>query len=300
MRGVWDVDWLNSNSQRAYPLSEDVSRADVTGSFRIPDELIVDLIWPAHASAGIDPSKFHVKSIGIFGSGVTIALGYDGQTIGSVSIDAATHVLNTAYFISGSGDFYDTIGKIVIGKLEAARKSSGSFQFDLANARLVPTVIRPDIRGVTSVRLKTGEDLSDPIQGDVVLQAGTNFEITFVAGSPGRIVFSAIDGRGLTKACDCSENQDLPCIQTINGLPPDGNGNFTLEGDDCLKFEQLTNGLQLFDECSKPCCGCGELKVLEDTLRMMQNQVYSLENLGSRLEAQTTALAAGLLPRTSE
>ena len=294
MQGVWNVDWYNASSQRAYPLSGDVSRKDVSGSFTIPDDLIVDLLWPVHSDSTVDPTKFHIGAIGVFGSGVTIALAYDGTVIGNVSINASTHTRNAAYAITGMGDFYDTVGRIVIGSLENTLQYGGSFTFNMADALLVPTAIRPDIRGLTSLRLKNGDDLSDPIQGDVVLQAGTNFSITFDPVT-NHILLSAVDGAGLNEAVDCLEGTTPEPIRTINGVGPDSGGELTLLGDDCVAVEQGTNALTLRDKCSKPCCGCDELKIIENTVLTLQNQVFSLENLGSNLAAQITALSAGLL-----
>jgi hypothetical protein len=190
------------------------------------------------------------------------------------------------------------LGKVVIGSLTNIMKSSGSFNFALAGGRLEPTVIRPDLRGVSALYVKNIEEISEAIQGDVVLEAGTNFRIDVVAasgGEPNRIRLSAIDGAGLNQNCSCSENRDLPAIKTINGLPPDNNGNFVLQGDDCLKLQGITAGLKITDECSKPCCGCSELNVVTTTLTTVLNQVTSLENLAYRLETALNAMQVNLI-----
>lgn len=295
---VWNVDWLNANAQRAYPLSEVATRKDVSGDFILPDDFIVDLVWPVQASTTIDPAKFHIAGVGIFGGGVTVAIGYDGTVIGNVSITSAGFIRNTTYFISGSGNFFDTVGKIVIGSLTEVMKGSGSFIFDLNGGRLEPTTIRPDLRGVSSLYVKNGEEISDAIQGDVVLEAGTNFRIQLIDAiglEPNRIRFSAIDGAGFNQDCSCVENTDLPSIKTINGISPNSNGNFLLQGDDCLKLTAITNGLKVADECSKPCCGCQELDVVQSTLTTVLNQVTSLENLAYRLETAVNALQTNLI-----
>jgi hypothetical protein len=299
---LWNIDWLNANSQRRYPLHDEAGLLDTTGSFKIPNEFLVDLLWPVHADPSIDPTKFHIAAIGIFGTGVTVAIAYDGDVIGSTAIDSTTFARNNAYPILGSGDFHDTVGKIVVGSLEELLKSAGSFQFDLANGRLVPTVIRPDVRGVSAIFVQNGDDLSDPIQDDVILQAGRNFLINYVTGLPGepnRIVLSAIDGAGLNDDCECNENADLPCIKTINGIEPDGSGDFTLLGDDCLELQTIANGIELVEQCAKPCCGCDELTIVQDALNQLSNGVFSLENLASRLEASLQVISTNLLSSKS-
>lgn len=297
-QGIWNQDWLNQNSQRKYPLSEEAGLKDTTSSFTIPNDFLVDLIWPVHADVSIDPSLFHVVGIGIYGSGVTLAIGYDGVVVGSVSIDAASFTRNQSFIVQGTGDFYDTVGKVVIGSLENVLRSAGFFSFDVANGRFEPTTIKPDIRGINSIYLQNGSDLIGPLQGDVIFQAGTNFLLNLfpgLTGEPDRIVFNAIDGAGLNQDCECDENAELPCVQTINGIAPDGVGDFTLLGDDCLSLEAIANGIQLTDECAKPCCGCEELAVVESTLSFVVDQVHSLSNLASRLEAALQVTQTNLL-----
>ncbi len=299
---IWNIDWLNTNSQRKYPLSEEAGVRDTSDSFSIPNDFIVDFIWPVHADPTIDPTLFHVAAIGIFGTGVAVSIGYNGTVIGNVSIDATTFQRNTTYFVQGAGDFFDTVGKIVIGSLETLLENAGSFQFDISNGRFEPTVIRPDVRGVSALYLRNGEDLSEPIQGDIVLQAGRNFLINRVAGpgaEPDRIILSAIDGAGLNQDCDCNENATLPCIQTINGIAPDENGDFALLGDDCLELQAIANGIQMVDNCSRPCCGCDELQVVLNAVQTFANQVFALEQLASQIEGRMEVIQTNLLSSKS-
>lgn len=295
---LWNINWLNANSQRKYPIFEEAGLKDETGTFEIPNDLIVDLIWPVHFDTTVDQTLFHIKAIGIFGSGVTIALGYNGETVGSVSIDAASFVTNQAYLIQGTGQFYDTIGKIVIGSLTTILNSAGSFQFDVANGRLEPTVVKPDIRGVNAIYIRNGDETSAAIQGDVILQAGRNFLINFVAGpvgEPDRIVLSAIEGAGLSEDCECGEAASRPCIKTIDGVGPDVDGDFSLVEDDCIQLDAIANGLKIRDVCSKPCCGCAELQVVLDTTAVIQDQIVSLRTLSTRIEAKLNAMETNLM-----
>src|ERR1035437_7547986 len=67
-----NVNWDESNSQRRYPLHEGVDPWDTAHSFRIPDDFIVDLIWPVQPDPSIDPTLFHVLTISIFGNGIVV------------------------------------------------------------------------------------------------------------------------------------------------------------------------------------------------------------------------------------
>lgn len=292
---IWNIEFLNENSQRKYPLHEDSSLRDSSNSITLPNDFLVDMVLPVHYDPTVDPLKFHILTVSVFGGGVTVTLGYDGTAIGSATIDASSFTRNSTYYIQCTGLFWDSTAKIVIGSLTSIMELAGSYTFALANARLSPSVVKPDIRGVTAIILKNGDDVSAPIQNDVVLQAGNNMLITFISGAgtladPSRIIFNAIDGQGLNTGCDCNEAATLPCIKTIDGIGPDANGKFNLVESDCLKLQAIANGLQLADTCATPCCGCQELDVVTQTLDRVQTQVNSLENLASRLEGAIQAM----------
>ena len=302
-QAILNADWYDENSQRKYPLNEDATALDDSGTFSIPNDLIVDLLWPVQADLSIDPTLFHIAGIAVFGTGIALSLGYDGSVIGMVSIDANSFSRNQTFLIQGTGAFYDTVGKIVIGSLDTVKKLAGAFTFVKNNgvaARLVPTVIRPDIRGVSALYLKNGDELSGPFQDDIVLMGGQNMLITRqagVGGEPDRIVFNAISGLNLNEDCQCGENAALPCIRRINGVGPDENGDFTLLEDACLKLQPITNGLQLTDECSQPCCGCNELKVVRDALELMITRAQAAENVMSQLESAIALLQTNTVGR---
>ena len=302
---VWNVEWLNQNSQRNFPIAEGVNREDVTGTFKLPLDLIVDLVWPVHAAADVQADRFYIHSVTIFGTGLTITLGYhivgdlNGSPIGSVSVASATHTLNQSYFISGIGDFYDSIGKITIGNLTNTLTAGGLYNFNLLTARLESTIIRPNLRGVSAIILVNGSDRSDPIFGDVELVSGTNTRLVTNANPGGnpQIRIDAIQGAGLNQECDCSDQlpEDAPCIRTINGIPPDEAGNFNLLGDDCFQLEAIDNGLQVIDACSQACCGCEELEKIIQDIETLSIQINTLDNLTSRLDSTVNSALVNVL-----
>jgi len=286
--GVWMVDWLNANSQRKYPLHDEATGKDISGSFELPDDLLVDCILPVHPDPNIDPSKFHLQSVNVFDTGVTVGLGYDGVAIGSATVDRATFTRNTTVIFQCTGNFFDTVAKLVIGSLDSVMAYAGSFEFGVDGGRLSPTVVKPDIRGVNSIYLLNGEELSDPIQDDIVLEAGINAQLVLdnTPADYSRIIFSFIEGAGTVVDCDCEEGAARNPILTINGIGPNSEGDFVLEDNECQGLEEILNGLQLVDKCAKPCCGCSELEVVTTGLTFMANQIQTLEGLASRLEAQ--------------
>jgi len=303
--GIWNIEWLNQNAQRGYPLSEEATRRDVSGTFVLPTDLIVDLVWPVQAASTIQTDRFYVSSVAVFGTGITISLGYwpdtaiEGTAIGSVSVATATHQRNQSYFISGIGDFFDSIGKITIGDLANTLQTGGLFQFDLEGGRIEPTVVRPNLRGVSALILVNGQDRSDPIVGDVELVAGRNIRLVQnpnPGGNP-QIRIDAISGAGLNQECLCTDTQPDVAgpIRTINGIAPDQDGNFILLGDDCIELAGITAGISMKDRCSQACCGCEELAKIVADLETMMNQVSTMDGLTKRLDASVQSAITNLL-----
>jgi hypothetical protein len=298
-----NLQWLDHNSARRYPLAFDASAKDVTGEFTLPDEFLVGLYLPIHVSINVQASHFTISRVGVYGTGYTVSIGYDdGSTITEVaaaSIDRATHTPNKPYVLRGLGEFYDSIGQIIVGGLDGINaQPPGLWTFDLVGGRLEPDGIRPQLRGLSSLRIQNGDSLSDPIVGDVILRAGRNSRITPIleSGEDPVVVFDAIEGEGLNEECVCSADLTAATpIRTINKIPPTADGNFTLLGSDCVEFEAIDNGLQLTDSCSKPCCGCRELETVTAAMENFGQQATTLNNLIVNLEARVTQMDQSVL-----
>jgi hypothetical protein len=265
----------------------------------IPDDFMVDLLWPVQAGTGADPTLFHIYAIDIFGTGVKITLGYDGSPIGETLIDTETFTHNRAYVINGLNEFEDSIGKVIIGTLNSIQSYAGHFEFDSAGAGLLPTVIKPNLRGVSAIFLQNGQDVSDAIQGDVVFEAGNNFQLNFqrrggTKADPHVIVLSAIDGTNLNADCECDPQETRQPIVTIDGIPGDLNNNFNLLGSTCVQLTTISNGLKIENPCSEPCCGCQELEVIQQATETLTGQVHTLINLAAKLEAAIGTLESNL------
>jgi hypothetical protein len=298
--GNWNLEFLDLNGQRAYPLTERASRRDISGSFRIPNSLLLGLYLPVHAGLAIDSTQFFVRTLTVFGNGLSLAIAYnddeeDPTIVATAVVPFAGHVEYQSYALGGQGDFDDTVGKVVIGRLdELLVLSPGQYHFTYEAGQLEVDAIRPMIRGVSRLVLINNGERSDPLTGDVELVAGANMRLSLVqSGSQQQIRFDAIDGEGLSNACDCED--DTPCLKTINGVAPNADGNLTLLGDDCVSFESQDNGLRINDNCSRPCCGCAELERVTTDLQRFSAGAVNLDNFVTRLESTVTQFSAVVL-----
>ncbi len=298
----WNIDWLSHNGQRRYPLAAEATAQDVTDTFSLPDDFLTELYLPVHAGLAVLPGRFFVRQIGVYAAGYAVIIGYDdGDTVVSAAsavIARETHVKNTAYALGGLGDFADTVGRVVIGSLgNIDLQPPGLWNFALEDTRLETDCVRPIIRGISSIRVRNGSALSDPLYGDIVLSAGTNQRLDVVQeeGEDPAIVFNAIEGAGLNALCGCLDDDDTPPIRTIDGVPPTVSGDFTLLGSDCLEISAVQNGLRILDRCSQPCCGDPELKTITQALEALRIQTSTLEQFLVSLESRVTQMDLAVL-----
>jgi hypothetical protein len=295
---VWNIEWLNANSQRAYPLSELVSRADTTGSMTIENDLLVDLSFVVPYSVGgvnIDPTLFHIYSIDVFSLGIIVAIGYNGAVAGMASVTDMSGK-NKTYPVVGAGDFVGATGCVVIGSTAATQKKPGVYRFTAALAALEPTTIKPDIRSVSSLRVKNGTDTSAPLYGTVTLTAGNNIRLDVVDGettAPTVVISAQVAEGALIGDCPC-EPATSGALATINGIGPDASGNLALDGNACITVSGGSPVLSLTDTCSTPCCGCNELAVVTTDLATLATQAASMEQTVTTLEQRYTDLLTTL------
>jgi hypothetical protein len=295
--GIWNLEWLNSNSQRSYPLVETASKVDTTGTFTIPDSLILGLYFPIHAGLVAFPERFYIKSLSVFSTGLNIVLGYwdnaSGIAVASTTIAFSSHSEYKTYSLIGEHDFLDCAGKIVLGKLdELTSLPAGAYDFTYSATNVDSDAIRLMLRGVSSISLVNGTTTTKRLQGDIAFVAGSNMllESSTVNGVTS-ITFNAIKGEGLTVDCNCEDDDNIPsCIRTINGTHPTDGGDLSLVGDSCLSITAVANGLQLADTCSKPCCGCTELEAVTTDLVRFGESATSLTNFLNRLEGSVNRM----------
>ena len=275
----WNLEFLNHNAQRSYPITADSTGTDITGSFNIPDDFLVVLDIPVAFVDNIESGRFFIRQIGVFSSGMQLIFSYDLSAsvfdVGTALIPATTSTRNSVFSVGGISPYEDVVGKVVIGKLDTIQQqSAGLFNFTLDDARLEPQTIRPMIRGLSSLSIENADGLeSEKFYGDIELVAGTNVQIsTAKVDNVTQITISAISGEGTIAECICEgAAAHTPCIKTINGIGPTSTGNFNLVGDTCIKIESSENGVNIRDTCRTPCCGCEELEKITEELTTFAN-----------------------------
>jgi len=294
---VYNVEWLDQNARRRFPLADDADGVDTTGGFALPTDLILELDLPVHSGLDVEPGQFFIYSILVSSIGLTVTMAYqptgdDPVIVAVAAVPRSTHVRGKAYNFLGVGDFADTAGVIVIGSLDTLESQPvGLFTFEFAAGRLDPFSVRPMIRGVTGVVVNNGGEESDLLTGDIELVAGSNIRLT-ATGQQIRI--DAISGEGLTDDCECNDGVPANPITSINGVTTLDN-NFTLIGTECIQFEPIEGGLRVTDVCAQPCCGYAELERLTAELERLRGESNLLSTYVDRLQNSVTSMELTVL-----
>lgn len=301
MPSFWNVEWLNQNSQRSYPFAEHATKFDDSNTIQVPDDFIVELYWPVGNVLGLKAENFFIKTIGIIGAGYLFELGYDDgtskpPTVASTSIPITSTGENTRYALVGINDFDESVGKLVIGRLDSIKLlPAGIYTFTPTGGAVDPDCIRPIIRGVSAILVEEGGQRSGKLRDQIVFQSGDNIRITVirVAGQPPIIRWDAVLDTTFTTTCDCVEKTP-PCIRTINDIEGDSHQNFTLVGDPCIRLEPIDHGLRILDECCTPCCGDAELQEVLRAMQSIRNSASTIASFQQRLDAAITQLQLNL------
>lgn len=296
---LWNIEWPNINTQRKYPLCEGQTVAD--GDFVLPNDFLVDMVIPVNIGMipAVDPTKFHLAQVGVFSSGIVVSIAYDETVFATINVPTTGFVEYGTYPIVGVSPFFDTRGWLVVGQLDSILRNPGAWNFSLSTARIVPTVIRPNLRALTSIRVANGQDYSEAMAGDITLVAGQNFRFRVVP-ELNHVIFDCIDGGGMEEDCVCTDiEQQAPCIRTINGVRPNAAGELTLRGTTCVALSSGTNAITISDSCSEPCCDCRELKVITDELEVMLSNIQDLETAAARMDAVLINIQGNILASKS-
>lgn len=274
MPTIENLDFLNANTLRNFPIKEGASRIDSSGAFEIPDSFMVDLVL----SASSDPSlRVYVSKVVNMPDEVEVELSAygTGTAIGVFNISTQSHTRYTTYYMSAASGYTAATGKLTVAEVAAmVTLPYGVFTFAQDATELEMRTIVPGLATVSRFVFKNADGTSVSVTGDVTILAQTNTKFRQINSTT--VAIDAGDGLGLNSPCA----DDRPCLKTINNVAPDSNGNFTLTTSDCAKFSALSagtlKGLNLADSCCKPCLSCNEIGDLTQRLMQLESDLLAL------------------------
>lgn len=294
MPGTVNQEWLNQNSLRAYPLKENVSRvaSGLTGVV-LPNYIIVDFIMTV---PGTQDTRLYLSQIAYVGNILTFVFADQSDVqVATCSVDTNTHVQNDGYQIIGNSSYSDALGRMVVGDISRLNQdlAEGLYTFTLATAELEPSTVRPAIRSVRSVRTLNQDSESDYIYGHLKLLAGTNIQLTYLPDY-NAIRIDAIDGSNMNETCECADTTGTNnIVKLVNGIPIE---DVEITGDGvCVDVNVSGNSIVISDICSAPCCGCPELELITESLKILEKTVGNLEKFAQQLNTRISTFVSNYI-----
>ncbi len=289
MAGPIYVEWLNANAGRAYPFRENSSRVPVDGSGNpitaaaLPNYVVVDAVIavPNALAAGLYVHR--VTAVGTTVAFVLRSIAGD-LDVATVAASGGTHVFGQAYPVVGIGDWFDIRGWMVLGDIARIPEDipPGTYTYPPDALRLEPRTVRPSLQGVRSLRVETLGELSTPLYDNVTLVAGENVRFEY-DDEANAIVVHAEPNESYREDCECEEalTAATNIVRTVNGIPIE---DVIIEGDgSCVEIRVEGNKVIISDKCSEPCCGCPELELVTESVKVIERSLSTLEEFSSKL-----------------
>ena len=165
-----NLDYLNLNTIRNYPIKDGLGRASKDGLFIIPNELIADLAVSAPANASW---PVHISKIINTAENVVVEISTESEAIGLFNIP-----INTPNYadipLSPSTSHPFAVGSLTVGHVSSIQTlARGEFLFDSSQTALLMRVFTPARLGVNYIRFVT-EGKTETLTGDVTISAEVN------------------------------------------------------------------------------------------------------------------------------
>lgn len=296
MASLLNIEWLNQNSQRAYPFREDVQRRPTIDGVKIgipiPEGLLLDLVL----ATNFDPQPdVYLKTLTLAGTTATIVLANasdEDDILAVASVAGGADMIPVNF--SGSSRHDDIRGTAVFGNLAKVAEvfPDGIYSFEPGETLFEARCCRPSIPCVSGLYLSdpSGLNGSRRLRGDVALVAGANVRLDYDE-SRNAIIINADNRYAFNDRCTC-EDDPREEVMAVNGVSVN---DLEIEGVDCVKVERQGNHVLISDTCSKPCCGCAELTFLNQKTNGITTALGKLDDYSRRLDERLNEFIRNVL-----
>ena len=294
-----NVEWLNQNSQRAFPFQENMQlRPTIDGvvidRYRIPNETILDLVITTNFDT---QPEIYLSALTISNKIVTAVISdvSDDKVLAVASAvqgDSDTNPIN----FTGYGKHDDIRGTIVFGNLNKVSEKipDGTYEYQSSETKFEARCVRPSIPCVSGLYLTNISNSYESIRlrGDVALIAGDNIRLDFDEEN-NAIIINADANYEFNDKCGCEQKDNRTEIKTINGISIN---DVIIEGDgSCVNVETVDGRIKISDTCSKPCCGCAELTFLNQKTNEIITTINKLDSFSQTLNSKLQDFVTNVL-----
>ena len=298
MASVINAEWLNQNSQRAYPFREDALRRPTVDNayadaYAVPNGLVLDLVLATNFD--VQPTVY-MSALTLAGGAATavIADASDGTVLATASA-AVTTAEYTPVNFSGAGVHDDIRGTIVFGNLSrvADLLPDGIYRYEASETPFEARCCRPSAPCVSGIFVTNaaGSAKGARLRGDVALVAGRNVSLDFDEAN-NAIIINADSRYAYNEKCGCETDDNRQEILTVNGVSAP---HVEIEAGECVKVEKKDGRIIISDTCSKPYCGCAELTFLNQKTNNITTSIGTLEQFANQLHQSLNEFVRNVL-----
>lgn len=317
MAAITNIEWLNMNALRTYPIHEDSDIVPCVGEgaravgVSLPTCLIVDFAVTVAQEDLTRDIRIGLTGLvhagGAFAFEISANWPEDGvvrsSPVARLAVDVTGHTQGASYRFSGTGDFEDCVGWLTVG--DAARAAEelpeGAYTFAPGQCDFEASTVRVAPRGVRSLSVvdRFGGTGYRRLYGTVRLVGGTDVTLRSDAEN-NAIWIKAQSNTGYegTQPCSCGAATDEnevehlfteDTIASVNGMTV---RNVQIVGDQCISVsgDVASQEIGITNGCGTPCCGCTELAYIDAALSTLNKSVSSLEMYASKLDSRVDEL----------
>ena len=302
----FNLSWPDQNAVRAYPLAEDATGRDVSRSFVLPNDFLVQIHLAVPQLLCPDLLGVFIREITLQAAYVEMVFAYEGASqisdLAAARVVVAGFSANSVFSIIGNELAAEVTGTLTVHTVTTIlRQPHGTWFFAPDDTRVDMHAVWPVATGVLSLSVVSGTTRSERLRGDIELRAGVNMQIVPVVDSgKASLKFSAINGAGLNEICACAgDASQSPCLKTINDVAGyAGNLNLLASGG-CLQITPGAAELTLDDTCCKPCCDCPELTAIVADLQILNQErqalIAQVNSVAATVQAATVSMLGARL-----
>lgn len=284
-----NLEWLNQNALRAYPLQEDAPRipridGQLVPDMALPNSLLLDLTITL---TGTGNECVYLSRVVLAGSFVSLTFSNvdtgKPMLVGTVDTSAYSADANISVPLAEADDTACASGRMVIGNLTRVRESwsDGVYVFDADQTPVEFCVVKGLPQGINGIRVVDGGNVSDLITGEIRLVAGENVRLQYDSVT-NTITINAEPGAGYFADCGpCAVENNV--VRTINGIPLQD--VLLVSGNECIEITESGNEIKIVDKCSTPCCGCEELATATKKLSELDKLTSSIQIYWNKLDS---------------
>lgn len=337
MSNVQDAyEWLDGNMHRSYPIAASCSCVSNSGVM-LPSTFLADIDISVPAAANGADDRFFISAILRHGDSVTVEISYqgangpilcarsnpvslslrntdpiDGDDTQNPPVPARRIELNAVSVSDNDYKWLESLsGSLIVGScIDMQHLGNLTFPFSVDGqeaSSIISVRVHRVPAGIASVTAVDSSGVSTVIRDNFVLQAGDGVDFdVYRDQQTGSMVLEVFRTQPTSGGMQYSSAADIvnavfsqigQPITRINGIAPDSDGNFTLQGDDCTSVEANGNGVFVRNPCAKPCCGDdtpedvqAAIATLESGMARLQEYYESLGNMVNGLQARLSSL----------